>query len=220
MPPGRAFAIALLTGLTAIVAHGARADDDDRSMGSPDAPVVVVEYLSPTSPHSARFAEQEFPALKVKYIDTGKVRFVVREFPIHPTFDAPAFLLARCVPNDRYFDVINRVMAGQKEYFGHAIVMAKNADELITDAYRKTLFMVARDIAGMDEKAAIACMSNGDSIRELDARATSETQAIDVNAVPTFFVDGVRIEQPEKVVMSNVLLFPAIERAILAKTKG
>lgn len=192
---------------------------EDMSMGKSDAPVKVIEYASPTCPHCAKYEKDDFPAFKAKYIDTGKVFYVFREFPIHPTLDGPAFVLARCAPKDKYFDVIQGVMEGQKDYYNPAITSAPNADQLITDAYRTTLLKVGHDVAGLDEKAAIACMSNGDALSQLDTRSKAQTAADNVNETPTFFVNGVRVEQPGGVEMSNALVFPAVDQA-LAKKKG
>ena len=82
----------------------------DMSLGSPTAPVTVMEYASPSCPHCAHFNEAIFPAFKAKYVDTGKVRYVLREAPIHPDLDAAAFLLARCAGPAGYFKVIDGVM--------------------------------------------------------------------------------------------------------------
>ena len=67
----------------------------DRSLGKDDAPVTIVEYASMTCPHCAHFHETAYPELKKRYIDTGKVRFIFREFPLDP-LAAGASMLARC----------------------------------------------------------------------------------------------------------------------------
>ena len=72
----------------------------DAWMGSPTAPVTIIEYASMTCTHCAAFHAESWPTLKSKYIDTGKVRFVLREFPLDPLATA-AFMLARCVDPDK-----------------------------------------------------------------------------------------------------------------------
>ena len=74
----------------------------DRSLGKADAPVVMIEYASATCPHCAEFHEKLLPQIKTEYIDTGKVRFIFREFPLDQ-LALGAFMLARCVPEDKYF---------------------------------------------------------------------------------------------------------------------
>ena len=69
--------------------------DGDVMLGSEKAPVTIVEYASMTCPHCAHFAATTFPELKQRYIDTGKVRFTLREFPLDP-LAAAGFMLARC----------------------------------------------------------------------------------------------------------------------------
>src|SRR5439155_18141168 len=87
----------------------------DNSLGSPDAPVTIVEYASMTCPHCAHFHETAFPELKKKYIDTGKVRFIFREFPLDSLALAGS-MLARCAGTDRFFPMIETLFAQQKEW--------------------------------------------------------------------------------------------------------
>ena len=81
----------------------------DMMMGDDKAPVTVIEYASMTCPHCAHFTETTFPELKKRYIDTGKVRFIFREFPLD-NLAAAAFMLARCSgtsDKDKYFALID-----------------------------------------------------------------------------------------------------------------
>src|SRR5262249_57911572 len=93
----------------------------DMVLGSATAPITVVEYSSLTCPHCAAFAENVFPMLQSKYIDTGKVRFISREFPL-AIKPAGASLLARCAANGRaakYFDAIGRLFKQQHAAVEH-----------------------------------------------------------------------------------------------------
>ncbi|MCK1975382.1 DsbA family protein, partial [Bacillus safensis] len=74
----------------------------DMVYGKADAPVTIEEYASLTCPHCADFTINTFPKIKEKYIDSGKARLILREFPFDPRATA-AFMLARCAPEDRYF---------------------------------------------------------------------------------------------------------------------
>ena len=87
-------------------------------MGSPGAKVTVVEYLSNTCSHCARFDKEVFPQVKKQYIDTGKVRYVVREFLTPPVqVSAAGFALARCAGRDKYWPTIEALFASQDELF-------------------------------------------------------------------------------------------------------
>ena len=89
--------------------------DGDVVLGSEKAPVTVIEYASMTCPHCAHFSTATFPELQKRYIDTGKVRFIFREFP----FDALAaagFMLARCAGKDKFMAVVETLFAKQSEW--------------------------------------------------------------------------------------------------------
>src|SRR6266566_330644 len=87
----------------------------DEIQGQADAPVTIVEYASMTCPHCAHFHETAFPELKKKYIDTGKVRFIFREFPLDSLALAGS-MLARCAGTDKFFPMIETLFAQQKEW--------------------------------------------------------------------------------------------------------
>src|SRR5258708_39808514 len=80
------------------------ASPDDMSMGNPKAKIEVIEYASLSCPHCAHFNEAVFPTLKAKYIDTGKVRYTLKEMLTEPaTVAAAGFMVARCAGPDKYF---------------------------------------------------------------------------------------------------------------------
>ena len=87
----------------------------EQSLGKDDAPVTIIEYASMTCPHCAHFHETVYPELKKRYIDTGKVRFIFREFPLDP-LAAAGFMLARCGGKDKYFPMIETLFAQQKDW--------------------------------------------------------------------------------------------------------
>ena len=118
---------ALTFGLSAVAALAswpvtAGVTAQDRWIGKANAPVTVFEYASVTCPHCGRWNAEVWPAFKAKYVDTGKVRFVLRELPTEPAVVATGgFMLARCAPPAKYFDVIDALLAGQQAVFesGH-----------------------------------------------------------------------------------------------------
>jgi protein-disulfide isomerase len=88
---------------------------DDIVMGAPTAPVTIIEYASMTCPHCAHFAVEIFPKLKEKYIDTGKAKYMMREYPLDG-LAAAAFMLARCAGPDKYYPMIETLFAQQQKW--------------------------------------------------------------------------------------------------------
>src|SRR5271167_1757962 len=88
---------------------------DDIAVGSETAPVTIIEYASMTCPHCAAFEVQTFPKLKEKYIDTGKVRYIMREYPLD-RLAAAAFMVARCAGPDKYNPLIETMFAQQQKW--------------------------------------------------------------------------------------------------------
>ena len=129
-------------------------------MGSPRAKVTITEYASVACPHCARFDALVFPALKAKYVDTGKVRFELREMLVGSAdmvqVAAAGFLLARCTGKDHYFGVVEAVYRAQPEIF------ASNDP--------KSVFVRIAKANGLDEKQLDACIGDKASIDALNAR--------------------------------------------------
>ena len=147
----------------------------DKVLGSADAPVTVVEYASMTCPHCASFHNETFDAFKEKYIDSGQVRFIFREFPL----DAGAYgiaMLARCAPENRYFDVVD-VYFAQQEQWARA-----------PDVYNAIL-----DIAkqfGFTKESFDACLSNQALFDQLQEVRNRASEKFGVTSTPTFFING------------------------------
>lgn len=151
----------------------------DFPMGSADAPVVIVEYSSLTCPHCADFYLNTFPKIKEKYIDTGKVYFISREFAWDP-YAMAGFVLSRCV------SVIKRD-AMIDHFFRH------QADWLIGSPQhiRDYLFKVAAD-NGLDTDKATACLQDSDLIKNMSAGIENARDKLGVDATPTFFINGLK----------------------------
>ena len=155
---------------------------DDMSLGDPAAKVQVVEYASASCPHCAAFAIDVFPAFKAKYVDTGKVRYTLREYLTDPAAIAAAgFLLARCAGKDRYFPVLNAVFRGQQ-------AMVKTGD------VRGVLARIAKSPGGLTEAQLDACMRDEAAEKALAARADRHLHADKVTVTPTFIINGRRFE--------------------------
>ncbi len=148
----------------------------DMALGSGKAPVTVVEYASMTCPHCAAFEENVFPVLKSKYIDTGKVRFVFREFPLDIKA-AAASMLARCIARND---------AGK--YFGAVNTLFKLQGQLITET-KDTLKLIGKQ-AGMTEGAVETCEKDQSLLDKLTADRKFAYETLKVVATPTFFING------------------------------
>ncbi len=148
----------------------------EQALGKADAPVTIVEYASMTCPHCATFHEKTLPELKTKYIDTGKVRMIFREFPFDPRAEA-GFMLARCA-KDNYFPMIEVLFKQQQNWA--AVQNAKDA-----------LLQIAK-LAGFSQESFEACLTDQKLLE--DVRAVRERGAKDfgVDSTPTFFIDGNR----------------------------
>ena len=147
----------------------------DQAQGSKDAPVTLIEYASLTCSHCATFHVSTYPALKSRYIDTGKVRYILREFPLDP-LAAGASVLARCAGDERYFDVVDALFKAQKSW-----AFVQNPIP--------PLFAIARQ-HGFNEQSFEQCLSNQkllDGIEEVRRRAAT---SFGVTSTPTFFLNG------------------------------
>lgn len=206
-------ALRLLIGLTALLLLPAASmaarptlRPDDMTLGSPTAKVVVVEYASLSCPHCARFHKSVFPAFRKKYIDTGKVQFVYREFITSPAEIAvPATMLARCAGKDRYFQVVDRVFATQDEMFD---------DGTIAGVHR----ILRREAAalGIDSAAYSACVQDEAAFEALKARVEQASTGDKVDGTPTFDVNGKRVEPP----LGKEMDLATLDVAIAAAMKG
>jgi protein-disulfide isomerase len=155
----------------------------DRSLGLPSAKVVMVEYASSTCPHCAKFHTEVFPILKKDYIDTGKVRFIFREFPLNDV-DLAAVMLARCAPEDKYFAMI-------EVYFEQQGTWTKGNP-------RDELFKIAQ-LAGFTKDTFEACLKNEAIAKGLVESRTRASTEFDVDSTPTFFINGVSLRGAEPI---------------------
>jgi protein-disulfide isomerase len=145
----------------------------DNFLGSPDAPVIIVEYASMTCPHCAHFHETTYPELKKKYIDTGKVRFIFREFPLD-ALAAAGSMLARCAGKDKYFPMIETLFAQQKDW-----VVQKPLEPMLG---------IARQ-AGFTQQSFDECLANQETLAGIEETRT-RAMKLGVNSTPTFFING------------------------------
>jgi protein-disulfide isomerase len=146
----------------------------DRVLGKDDAPVTIIEYASMTCPHCAAFHEKTYPELKKRYIDTGKVRFIFREFPLDP-LAAGASMLARCAPKEQYFAMIETLFHQQRKW-----AVEKPIPPLLALAKQ----------AGFSEKSFNDCLSDQKMLDALEAERDRASKKFGVQSTPTLFING------------------------------
>jgi protein-disulfide isomerase len=146
----------------------------DKVLGSDTATVTIVEYASVTCPHCASFHQQTYPALKSKYIDTGKVKLIFREFPTQPAPVAIAgFMLARCA-DDKYYPMLDAIFSQQQSWS--------------QDPYNGFL-RIARQ-AGFTQEKFEACLKDQKLAEQIQGVAQRGNEQFKVESTPTFFING------------------------------
>ena len=146
----------------------------DRVIGKLDAPITIIEYASLTCHHCYNFHVRTWPTLKSKYVDTGKVRFVIRDFPLDPRATA-GFMLARCIGEDKWYPMMD-VLFTTQESWSHA----KDPVEALAQTVRQ---------AGMTRERFDACLKN-EAIYRTVTSSVERGKELGVNSTPTFFING------------------------------
>jgi len=170
----------------------------DLVLGKADAPVTVVEYASLTCGHCATFHNKSFPAIKEKLIDTGKIKFILREFPLD-NLAAAAAMLARCAGGDKTYPLTEVLFQKQDEW---AFVRTNPVPEL---------FKIAKQ-AGFTQETFDKCLTDQKLLDNIMAIRERASKDFGVNSTPSFFVNGVRLRKPATV--------ESIEAAIAAQAKN
>jgi len=150
---------------------------DDRILGNPDAPITIVEYASLTCPHCAHFTNDVLPELKKKWIDTGKAKLVLRDYPL----DEPALraaMIARCAPPDRYYAFVDTFFGAQEKW-----VTARD--------YRDALARLVK-LGGMSREEFDNCLKNTTLENKIVEGRLIASKELDVNSTPTFFINGTK----------------------------
>jgi protein-disulfide isomerase len=146
----------------------------DEVQGAANAPVTIIEYASMTCPHCSHFHETTYPEMKKKYIDTGKVRFIFREFPLDP-LAAAASMLARCAGKEKYFPLIEAFFSQQKDW--------------VVQKPLQPMFAIAKQ-AGFTQQTFDECLANQQMLTGIEESRTRAASKFNVNSTPTFFING------------------------------
>jgi protein-disulfide isomerase len=155
----------------------------DIVQGSPDAPVTIIEYASMTCSHCAAFQAETLPKLKEKYVDTGKVKLILREYPLDP-LAAAASMLARCAGPDRRTAIVDMLYAQQKSW-------------AFVDTPLESLAATVKQ-AGISQADFEACLKNSELLAKVYDTRKHANEAFKVSSTPTFFINGQMLngEQP------------------------
>jgi protein-disulfide isomerase len=153
----------------------------DMALGPANASVTITEYASMTCPHCAAFNENVFPKIKSEYIDSGKVRYVFREFPLDIKAAAGS-MLARCIAKDdagKYFAVVDMLFKQQNDW------VVKNTTETLTRIGKQ---------AGLSQQAVEDCLKDQALLDKIAADQKFANEVLKVNSTPTFFINGEMIK--------------------------
>lgn len=177
----RSALIAAAAALAAGAAIGAPTPQpDDMSLGNPKAKIEVIEYASLSCPHCGHFNDAVFPTLKSKYIDTGKVKYTLKEMLTEPANVAAAgFLLARCAGPDKYFTVVDQVFRSQPRW---------------TQGNIKPILAEIGATNGVDAAHFDACLQDQAAVDAVVGRAKRAAEQDGVNSTPTLFINGRKID--------------------------
>jgi protein-disulfide isomerase len=164
---------------------------DDRILGKSDAPITIVEYASMTCPHCAHFATEVLPQLQQKWIDSGKAKLIMRDYPL----DEPALraaMIARCEPADKFYPFVETLFAQQRTW-----VLAKD--------YQSELAKLAL-LSGMNKTKFDACLADKSGEDKVLQSRLVATQKLNVNSTPTFYINGTKFDgAPEMDAMDAAL---------------
>ena len=145
--------------------------------GSKDAPVTIIEYASMTCSHCAHFHETTYPTLKSKYIDTGKVRFTLREFPFDPVAVA-GFMVARC--------------AGDKREAMIGLLFSQQKNWAFSDKPLQGLTALVKQ-TGMSQEKFDACLQDKALYANVNQVFEKASKQFKVDSTPTFFINGKKV---------------------------
>ena len=168
----------------------------DRTLGSADATVTLIEYASMTCPHCAHFHNGAFQTIKKEYIDTGKVKFVYRDFPLDRLALAAA-MMARCAPKDRYFAIVNIIYKTQKNWTNKP-----NPSQALSQLMR---------LSGVSRGIYDACISNRKIFDGVIEIRNDGEKKFDIKSTPTIIINDDKV--------ASTLTIKNLRKIINAKLK-
>ncbi len=183
----------------------------DMIMGDPNAPIEIIEYASTTCPHCATFHQEILPDLKKKYVDTGKVKIVFRNFVFQQPFDIFASSLNRCVEEDKFFPLLGLYFKRQQSWLKYKeFNELKPYGKYAALGFAKGEAIKIAKIAGMKESEAYQCLARPDVLEFLMGVNREATAKYEINSTPSIIVNGEKLDAYD---------FETIEKAIQAQSK-
>lgn len=174
----------------------------DRTLGADDAPVTLTVYLSTTCSHCADWHNNDFPAFKARFVDTGQVRVAFRDLPTQPQPVAIAgAVMARCAPEERYDAVLDALFRGQA-------MLGEPTQAAVTN-----WLATAGQAGGLTVEQMNACFSNEAAFTEVEARA-EQSFADGVSGTPAFLLNGKRVS-PDGLAAWDVAAFEPLIQPLL-----
>jgi len=151
---------------------------DDLAIGDPKAPVTIVEFASLTCPHCATFHKGMFKEIKTKYIETGKVRFVFRQFPTPPVrLAVGGEAIARCKAGaDNYFAMLDILFEKQMYW-----VRSQNPGQALREL---------ASTAGISSEEFETCLADPENITRIQEVSKHASDTWGVNSTPSFVING------------------------------
>ncbi len=173
---GKATPVPALPGFTVV--------STDRTLGNPKAKVTVIEYAAPSCPVCANFNAQSFPQLRAKYIDTGRIFYVFRVFPLRPD-DGSAEKIARCLPEDKYFSFIDLLFRSQPKW---DVEYGVQSPEGVHDG-----LVLLGHIAGMSREQVDQCIDNNAEDDRINKVSADGEARYSITGTPTFILNGTNV---------------------------
>lgn len=209
--------LVIAAGFFVAVPAGFAADKDsgflnyDMIIGDKDAPIEIIEYASTTCPHCATFHKDILPELKKKYVETGKVKIIFRNYVFQQPFDVFAASLNRCVSEKKFFPLLGLYFKRQASWVkGKEFNELKPYGKYAALGFAKGEAIKIAKIAGMKESEAYQCLARTEVLKYLmDVNKTARDK-YDVQSTPAVIVNGKKLDSYS---------FEAIEEAILAESK-
>jgi protein-disulfide isomerase len=160
-------------------AAGMAISEQDRVLGKPDAPITIIEYASLTCPHCAHFAGAVLPKLKEKWIDSGKAKLILRDFPLDEAA-LRAAMVARCAPPERFYPLVDTFFETQEKW-----VIAKD--------WQAALERIAK-LAGVGKNKFESCVADKKLEDEVAQSRLTAATTLGVDSTPTFFINGKKFQ--------------------------